>query len=480
MSYHLPAEYILELMPFMPSVVQERAIRLFSEYMADDNPHAIFLLKGYAGTGKTTVLRAISEAVKDMGLHVELLATTGRAAKVLKATTGKRATTVHRCIYRATSASVEEGGYFRLDKGQERSLIIVDEASMISNTSSGEASPFGSGHLLDDLLSYVWESDGCKLILVGDEAQLPPVGSELSDALSSEVLQNRYGMRVYEVCLDEVMRQALDSHILGQATYLRQIIDAYRLAKEGEALPFCFNLAGAKDICHLDLSELTDTIERAYRHYGREQVLIVSPSNKRSLMHNMGIRQRVLDYEEPLVRGEQLIVARNNYYYAQRRDKSDFIANGEIIELKSLYRHYHIYDLHFADATVYLPERDDELEVRLLLTGLQDEQAQRSYEQRLQLYNALAYDYKVGSGGSVVDLRRAIRKDPFWGALEVKYGYAITAHKAQGGQWSCVFVDLSLFHYRPADRAMLRWLYTAITRATEQVYLIYTPEYLLG
>lgn len=473
--YNLQREQILENMAFMPTPSQEVAVNNFVSYMMDTNPYSLFLLKGYAGTGKTTLLNAITQAVKDIGLEVELLATTGRAAKVLSATTGRVATTIHRRIYRATSASVEEGGSYKLGKSTHATLFIVDEASMISSVST-ELTPFGSGHLLDDLLEYVWSSEGCKLIMVGDTAQLPPVGSTISEALDSEVLTTRYGMHVYETELCDVVRQTAESGILEQATYLRQLLDEYPDAEEGEPLPIHLSLGKQPDLKMLEWADLVDEVDSAFRLYGRENVLIVTPSNKRALMHNQGIRQRVLDYEEDIVRGEQLIVARNNYYYAQRRDKGDFIANGEMIELKRIYRHYERYGLHFVDASVYLPERDDELDVRLLLTGLQDEQAQRSYEQRLELYNALALDYQVSAGSGVIDVRRAIKRDPFWGALEVKYGYAVTAHKAQGGQWACVFVDLSLMTLLPQDRNMVRWLYTAITRATERVYLLNPPE----
>lgn len=478
MDYHLPPEHILELMPFLPTQGQEEAVQRFAEYMAEPSEYALFLLKGYAGTGKTSLLKAISEAVHDLGMQVELLASTGRAAKVLSKATGMQASTIHRRIYRATTASVEEGGGFRLDKGAKGTLFIVDEASMIGSH-GGEATPFGSGDLLDDLLEYIWNCEDCKLIMVGDEAQLPPVGCEISDALNAEALGERYGLQVYEATLTEVLRQRRESDILTWATYLRELLEEYHDAPEGEPIPLELPLNAKGDLCILAHDEFIDTLESAYSRYGRQNVLMIAPSNKLSLMHNQGIRNRILEYEEELVCGDRLIVARNNYYYAQRRDRSDFIANGEIVVLRGLYDHYKIYGLHFADATIYLPDRKAEVDVRLLLTGLNEEQAQRSYEQRLELYNALAYEYQMGAGSGIVDTRRAIKRDPYWGALEVKYGYAITAHKAQGGQWPCIFVDLSLLGYLPIDRAMLRWLYTAITRATKQVYLINIPSSLL-
>lgn len=474
MTYNLPAEHILELLPYVPTAAQEEAIYSLARYFADEQDYSLFLLKGYAGTGKTFLLRAIAEAAKDIGLQVEFLATTGRAAKILSQATGRPATTIHRRIYSPTSALIEEGGGYRLGKGQAGTLFIVDEASMIG-TGQGEQTPFGSGNLLDDLLEYVWASEGSKLIMVGDEAQLPPVGSEFSPALSPEYLRERYGMQVYEVVLSEVVRQAEESGILDLATQLRELLEEYAEAPTDEVIPLNLVHRGQSDLRLITGEEVLDELDSCYRHYGRENVLVVTPSNKRALQHNLGIRSRILDYDSALVRGEQLLVARNNYYYAQKRDRSDFIANGELIELRRTYKHYEAYGLSFVDATIYLPEREDELEVRLLLSGLEDEQAQRSHEQRLALYNALEEDYRIGAGKGIVDTRRAVRRDPFWGALEVKYGYALTAHKAQGGQWPCVFVDLSLLGFLPTDRQMLRWLYTAVTRASERLYLLGSP-----
>jgi hypothetical protein len=475
MKYNLQGEEVLQNMAFNPTLSQEQAARTFAEYMGDDYPYSVFLLKGYAGTGKTTLLDAITRTMEDIGLNCELLATTGRAAKVLAQATGRTATTIHRKIYRATAASVEEGGAYKLASSSRPTLFIVDEASMIS-TSSSEITPFGTGNLLHDLLEYVWQSEGCKLILVGDTAQLPPVGSDISEALDAESLRAHYGMHVYEAELRDVVRQKAESGILEQATYLREVLEEYPEAIEGEPLPLHLNIGGQEDLKILPWEELTDTIDTAYRKYGKEHVLIITPSNKRALMHNQGVRSYIFDYEDEIVRRERLTVARNNYYYAQKRDRSDFIANGEIVELLHTYKHYHMYGLHFVDASIALPDREEELDVRLLLSGLADEQAQRTYEQRLELYNALATDYQAEAGSGIIDVRRAIRKDPFWGALEIKYGYAVTAHKAQGGQWPCVIVDMSFFGFMPHDRSMIRWLYTAITRATERVYLLNVPE----
>ena len=447
---------------------QREALGTLYEYIEEPSPYALFLLTGYAGTGKTFLLRTIADLAQRAGLRVELMASTGRAAKVLSASTGRPASTIHRTIYRASTQMQEEGGSFQLGRvsGATPTLFIVDEASMISGD-TGEMTPFGSGNLLDDLLSYVWSADEAKLIFVGDTAQLPPVGTPLSDALNAEVLTSRYGLHVYGMELREVVRQKRGG-ILHNATQLRELLDEYADEDPEEILPIHLETEGWRGIFPVEGGTFIETLDEAYRKYGEEECLVICPSNKLALECNHAIRSSVLFYEEePVVRGERLIVARNNYHYTKRPDRSDFIANGEIIEVQRIGRHYYEYGLHFADATIYLPDRDDSLEVRLLLTSLEDPTPQRTQAERQRLFELIAADY--ADIPSVTDRRKAIRRDPFWGALEVKYGYAVTAHKAQGGQWACVFVDLSFVGYFPEDRNLVRWIYTAITRATKRV-----------
>lgn len=453
---------------------QREALGTLYEYIEEPSPYALFLLTGYAGTGKTFLLRTIADLAQRAGLRVELMASTGRAAKVLSASTGRPASTIHRTIYRASTQMQEEGGSFQLGRvsGATPTLFIVDEASMISGD-TGEMTPFGSGNLLDDLLSYVWSADEGKLIFVGDTAQLPPVGTPLSDALNAEVLTSRYGLHVYGMELREVVRQKRGG-ILHNATQLRELLDEYADEDPEEILPIHLETEGWRGIFPVEGGTFIETLDEAYRKYGEEECLVICPSNKLALECNHAIRSSVLFYEEePVVRGERLIVARNNYHYTKRPDRSDFIANGEIIEVQRIGRHYYEYGLHFADATIYLPDRDDSLDVRLLLTSLEDPTPQRSQAERQRLFELIAADY--ADIPSVTDRRKAIRRDPFWGALEVKYGYAVTAHKAQGGQWACVFVDLSFVGYLPEDRNLVRWIYTAITRATKRVYLLGYP-----
>ena len=453
---------------------QREALGTLYEYIEESSPYALFLLTGYAGTGKTFLLRTIADLAQRAGLRVELMASTGRAAKVLSASTGRPASTIHRTIYHASTQMQEEGGSFQLGRvsGATPTLFIVDEASMISGD-TGEMTPFGSGNLLDDLLSYVWSADEAKLIFVGDTAQLPPVGTPLSDALNAEVLTSRYGLHVYGMELREVVRQKRGG-ILHNATQLRELLDEYADEDPEEILPIHLETEGWRGIFPVEGGTFIETLDEAYRKYGEEECLVICPSNKLALECNHAIRSSVLFYEEePVVRGERLIVARNNYHYTKRPDRSDFIANGEIIEVQRIGRHYYEYGLHFADATIYLPDRDDSLEVRLLLTSLEDPTPQRSQAERQRLFELIAAEY--ADIHSVTDRRKAIRRDPFWGALEVKYGYAVTAHKAQGGQWACVFVDLSFVGYLPEDRNLVRWIYTAITRATKRVYLLGYP-----
>ena len=453
---------------------QREALGTLYEYIEEPSPYALFLLTGYAGTGKTFLLRTIADLAQRAGLRVELMASTGRAAKVLSASTGRPASTIHRTIYRASTQMQEEGGSFQLGRvsGATPTLFIVDEASMISGD-TGEMTPFGSGNLLDDLLSYVWSADEAKLIFVGDTAQLPPVGTPLSDALNAEVLTSRYGLHVYGMELREVVRQKRGG-ILHNATQLRELLDEYADEDPEEILPIHLETEGWRGIFPVEGGTFIETLDEAYRKYGEEECLVICPSNKLALECNHAIRSSVLFYEEePVVRGERLIVARNNYHCTKRPDRSDFIANGEIIEVQRIGRHYYEYGLHFADATIYLPDRDDSLDVRLLLTSLEDPTPQRSQAERQRLFELIAADY--ADIPSATDRRKAIRRDPFWGALEVKYGYAVTAHKAQGGQWACVFVDLSFVGYLPEDRNLVRWIYTAITRATKRVYLLGYP-----
>lgn len=474
MDRHIFQNNILNHIKFDATESQKKAIDKLYDFLCDRDHLSTLIIKGYAGTGKTTLIRSIVHAFKEIGINTILMASTGRAAKTLSLVSQKTALTIHRQIYTAEDYGVmNASGYAISPNKYKNTIFIVDEASMI-----GKAMPdvkiFGSGDLLRDLISYVYSGDGCRLIIVGDTAQLPPVGETLSQALDNFALEN-LGLRTYDVSLTDVVRQSFDSGILYNATLLRETISNDKNATdENTILPISIKTKQFNDITILNQSEIVDTIYDAFRIYGQDNCLIVCLSNKSALIHNQGVRNKILDYEEPLVRGERLIVSKNNYHYTKRRDRSDFIANGEMIEIQRIIRRQHIYDMDFVDADIYLPDREEEKCVKLLMSSITTEKAQLSQDERLLLFNKISEDYThIKSRKS---LNKEVIKNEFWGALEVKYGYAVTAHKAQGGQWSCVFVDMRSFAYLTANKQMLRWLYTALTRAKEKVYLINCPE----
>lgn len=450
---------------------QQEAILKLAQFILDEDPYSIFLLKGFAGTGKTTLLKALADTLQEMKIPIKLLASTGRAARTLSLATQRKALTIHREIY---AASI--GGYQLKSYQGEYTIFIVDEASMIGDYREG-AAIFGSGDLLEDLMSYVYgASSGCKIIFVGDTAQLPPVGLELSPALSKETLEERYGLTVYEAILSDVVRQEQNSGILYNATLLREILDEMT-ELPGEQLPILLQTE-YPDIELIESSEILDSIDMAYRRFGQSNTIVIAPSNRRALEFNMGIRSEIFYYEDNLLlEGEPLIVSRNNYHYTKRRDRSDFIANGEIVEISRIYGYQERYGYQYADVKLYLPDRDEELEAKILLSMLQSEMPQMSMTDRKALYELIEEDYAHIT--SLTERNLAIRKDPFWGAIEVKYAYAITAHRAQGGQWHSVFVDLGLVRYFGINAPLLRWLYTSITRAEKQLYLMHTPTELI-
>lgn len=447
---------------------QDRAIDVFSEFIFSDNPQSIFILKGYAGTGKTTMINWVIDVVEYLGMKVVLMASTGRAAKTLESATSKKSYTIHRVIYTSDNIFDLSSDFSLTSNNYENTFFIVDESSMIGSDSREFF--FGSGNLLDDMLSYVYSSKNCRMMFVGDTAQLPPVGSAISDALNSEKICNFYGMEVFESTLTDVVRQNKVSGILHNATHLRNLIN--NIDTDTEQI----SLIQFEDFKFIDNSELVEEIESSFRRYGKDNCIIICFSNKRALQYNMGIRQRIFEYDSILVKGEKLIVSRNNYFYTKKKDRSDFIANGEMITTGRIYHKENIYDYDFASAEIHLTDRDYCLDVKMLLSSLTDEKTQLSREDKLKLYNNLYLDYSHLNSEKKINM--AIRNDEYWGALEVKYGYAITAHKAQGGQWDCVFIDLGHLFYMPIDDNMLRWIYTSITRAKEKVYLVNCPKHI--
>lgn len=442
---------------------QKKIIEKLSEYLSGDDFSRIFVLNGYAGTGKTTLIAALVGALKEVGIKPVLLAPTGRAAKVLARYAGEKALTIHKRIYRErTNADYESK--FTLNPNPERGAVfIVDEASMLSDTTSGGA-VFGSGSLLSDLVDYVRSGRGCRLILVGDSAQLPPVGSDFSPALDPSTL-SAYGEVDYAT-LDEVVRQESESGILFNATLVRCMLENGLC----EIPHFDLNYP---DIEALEGGEFLEKLQDCYDRYGRDETIVITRSNRRANRYNEGIRRNVLYAEEEIESRDMLMIVKNNYYFPEHTENCpmNFIANGDIARLKRIRRFEEFYGFRFVDAVVEFPDYEDtEIECKLLLDTLTSESPSLTREESSRLFYEVEKDYTEIR--SKLKRFREIRENPHFNALQIKFSYAVTCHKAQGGQWRAVFVDRCLFGEEPMTRDLLRWLYTALTRATERLYLV--------
>lgn len=442
---------------------QKKIIEKLSEYLSDGDFSKIFVLNGYAGTGKTTLVGALVGALKDLGIKSVLLAPTGRAAKVLARYAGEKALTIHKRIYRQrTNADYESK--FSLNLNPERGAVfIVDEASMLSDRSS-EGAVFGSGSLLSDLVAYVRSGRGCRLILVGDSAQLPPVGSDFSPALDPAAL-SAYGEVVYGT-MDEVVRQESESGILFNATLVRCMVENGLYEIPHFELDF-------PDIEAIDGGEFLERLEDCYARYGRDETIVITRSNRRANRYNEGIRRNVLYAEEEIESNDMLMVVKNNYYFPEHTQDCpmNFIANGDIARLKRLGRFEEFYGFRFANAVLSFPDYDDaELDCKILLDTLASESPSLTREESTRLFYEVEKDYTEIR--SKLKRFREIRENPHFNALQIKFSYAVTCHKAQGGQWRAVFVDRCLFGDEPMTRDLLRWLYTALTRASDKLYLV--------
>ena len=442
---------------------QKKVVEMLSDYIASSDFSRIFVLNGYAGTGKTTLIAALVDVLREVGIKSVLLAPTGRAAKVLTQYSGQTALTIHKRIYRErTNANYESK--FSLDLNKERGAIfIVDEASMLSD-STGDGQIFGSGSLLNDLISYVRQGKECKLILVGDDAQLPPVGCDFSPALDRCVMEH-FGEVSY-VSMNDVVRQSAESGILFNATMLRCMIEneLYEVPRFRMDFP---------DIEAINGGELMEKLQDAYDSGDREDTIVITRSNKRANRYNEGIRRYNLSAEEAIESGDMLMVVKNNYHYTERIENCpiSFMANGDIAYLKRIRRFEDFYGFHFADAILSFGDYDDlEIECKILLDTISSEAPSLTQEQSRKLFDEVEKDYLDIK--SKIKRFREIRENPHYNAVQVKFAYAVTCHKAQGGQWKRVFIDKCLFGDEPMTRDMLRWLYTAITRATEKVYLV--------
>lgn len=458
------ATQIYEKLSVQPTENQKKIIESFSDYLSEDNSSTFFVLNGYAGTGKTTIIAAIVSALKSLGIKTILLAPTGRAAKVLSQYSGEKALTIHKRIYREQTNAAYESKFSLNINRENEALFIVDEASMLSSGANADKTIFGSGSLLDDLIQYVRSGKRCRLMLVGDSAQLPPVGDSYSPALTpAEFLP--FGDVVYET-MDEVVRQEQTSGILFNATLVR-----------------CMLENNIFEIPHLDMQyddiesvsggEFLEKLQDCYDRYGRDQTIVITRSNKRANRYNEGIRRNILFAEEEIESGDMLMVVKNNYHYTERIEDCpmSFIANGDIARLKRIRRFEELYGFRYASAVLEFDDYDNtEIECKVLLDTINSEAPSLTYEQSQKLFYEVEKDYTDIK--SKIKRFKEIRENEYFNALQVKFSYAVTCHKAQGGQWSAVFIDRFLFGDEPMTKDMLRWLYTALTRATERVFLV--------
>lgn len=446
---------------------------MLSDFMISGDDRKIFLLCGYAGTGKTSLISALVRTMEQLGRKTVLLAPTGRAAKVFSNYSQKSAHTIHKKIYRQKSI-LDASNFTLMDNKASNTLFIVDEASMISNTG---VSNFGSGALLDDLVEFVYSGNNCSLLLLGDTAQLPPVGEELSPALSQEYLRSMF-LNVTAVELTQVMRQVDGSGILYNATMLREFIrcERYGVAPKVKLSEFA-------DISCVRGEELIEAIESSYNNVGTNETIVLCRSNKRANIYNEGIRRRILYREEELCRGDMLMVVKNNYYWREllgREDKTlldkfDFIANGDIAEVIRVGGVEEMYGFRFADVTLSLVDYEDcEIDVKIMLDTLVSESPSLTKDESDRLFKAVWEDYpEIRSKRKRME---QVRNNPYYNAIQVKYGYAVTCHKAQGGQWQRVFIDQGFVSPDMMGLDYYRWLYTAFTRASERLYLVNWSE----
>ena len=476
------AWHVAQQLRHVPTADQQRAITVFARFLADRSEQSVMVMRGAAGTGKTTLASAMVRTLRELKQKVVLMAPTGRAAKVFAQNSSTTAFTIHRRIYRQRTAGDLSSFNLNFNTASD-TLFLVDEASMVANTGFAD-SMFGEGRLLDDLVRFVYNSRNCRLMLIGDQAQLPPVGEEESPALSTDVLRS-LGLRVYECSLDEVLRQSHDSGILWNATRIRSLTDGM--------LPR-IRFTGFADISIVPGDELIEQLNSSYSAVGIDDTIVVTRSNKRCNIYNIGIRNTILDREEQLCRGDQLMVVKNNYYWKApslppteapslpppRGEETikgglSFLANGDRARVLRVRNVRELYGFHFADVALQLPDYDDrELQATVLLDTLAAEAPALTREQQQTLFSRVMDDYAdIPQKGERI---RRLKEDAYFNALQVKYAYAVTCHKAQGGQWAHVYVDQGYMTDDMLTPDYIHWLYTAFTRATEKLFLVNWPR----
>lgn len=453
--------------PFTPTPGQDTAIERIASFVCEKKENQLFLLKGYAGTGKTTVVSAFVRALKSQGVMTVLLAPTGRAAKVFSVYAGKKAFTIHKHIFKV---KMKEGvlHFSRKENKFKDAIFIVDEASMIPDSAS-KSDLFSRRTLLEELIEYVFEGENCKLLFIGDDAQLPPVHAEDSPALEPAYLTRNFNLTVDNWQLTDVVRQALDSGILYNANSIRKNI-------ENHIFNFpLFGKSGFEDFISVDGADLEELLHNLYSQYEHDEIVVITRSNKRAYIFNQEIRNRILFRENLINSGDYMMAVKNNYYWLDESSEAGFIANGDMMEILSINKREEIYGFHFADVTVRLCDypQHPHIDLKIILDSLESEMASLPPEKGNELYQQIALDYEHIVNKRLRYLK--IKDDPYLNSVQVKFGYSLTCHKTQGGQWKMVLIDSLYFKNGQIDKETLRWLYTAVTRATEKVFLINFP-----
>lgn len=463
----IKAELFDRYFPNIPTANQSDAFELFSQFLNNPDPFSCFIFKGYAGTGKTTIISTLVKALPAVKMRTVLLAPTGRAAKVITSYSRKTAYTIHKKIYRKKVAGTPEMDFMLAENKHTDTLFIVDEASMISN----EKISFSQQSLLEDLIEYIYSGENCRLMLVGDTAQLPPVGLVESPALNPKVLDALFSLKVFTIELTEVVRQEKTSGILYNATAIRNLITSH--TKDADKHPYPkFHLKPFKDIYKMTGERLIEGLEYAYSKYGMENTLVICRSNKNANLYNLNIRNRILYREEELTGGDYIMVVRNNYFWTSEDEGSSFIANGDMAEVRRVSNVHEQYGFRFADVSLEFTDSSNTtpLNCRVLLDTLFADSPNLARKDQERLFEAVMEDYKHLP--TKRDRIQALKEDPYYNALQLKFAMAVTCHKAQGGQWDAVFVDQGFLTEEMLDTEFMRWLYTAFTRATKELFLL--------
>ena len=457
---------IIEELPYTPNNEQKDAITNLAEFLCCREPNVLFLLRGHAGTGKTSLVGALIRVLKKAQMKTVLIAPTGRAAKVMASYSGENAYTIHKKIYRQNAFGNEK--FSLSDNKATDTLFIVDESSMITN--KGE-SIFGSGNLLDDLITFVYNGAGCRLIVIGDDAQLPPVGEEKSPAMSKDWLEG-YGLEVKESYLSTVARQDGDSGILHNATLIRKKIENGSRISLPE-----LQIDGFDDVKSINGAAFTEALEDEYAKYGSEETIVITRSNKQALIYNQGIRRQVLQRDDEIGGGDIVMIIKNNYFWGKEYKNLEFLANGDMAEVIRVRRHEELYGLRFAEATLRMIDYDQEIDAKILLDSIYADTPQATKELNDKLFKGVEEDYSDIPNKR--DRMKKIAEDEHYNALQIKFGYAITCHKAQGGQWDSVFIDQGSLSYEQSED-YYNWLYTSITRAKKKLHFVNCPKECVG